>query len=160
MSDKHIREKSNKQPSSTALRRRKLLLIVAGSRKRFWRDWQQRADRLMQRAIARSWLGRLAAYHRQTVAIGSDWRARWMPDEDGDPLPDFGNVVLALHEDFNLTGKVIVYGGKLCARGDPPRVLKRADITKTIDYLARLGLPGVSEETCREALRFVALEGE
>ena len=161
--DKHTR--NNLQPSSTTLRARKLLLTVASSRRRFQRDWQARADWLMSRAIEISWMGRLAAVHREKsrlLKLPPDWRQQWQRDDEGLPIASIGNVVIALHEDDALRGRVVDVDGFLHAvaiePGAPSRKLTKSDIAKTVAYLHRLGLNDVGEEIIRTALLIVARE--
>lgn len=151
-----------KQPSLTVLRQRKLLLSIAAARKRFRREFAARLRSLRDKTRKRSFFYQLAKIHREDrLALPPDWRNRWRLDQ-GKPVVNVDNVVIAFEEDFYLSWRIVLAGGKLChvwTDADPPQVFTRADGRAVIEYLAEIGLVGVDASTLKEAMLIVAHNG-
>ena len=104
------------------------------------------------------------------MPIVSGWRDRLQRDNQGQALPNLANAALALRHAPELDG-IIAFDEmaqhKILRRAVPesqcapvaqPRALRDTDVSATLEWLQRNGLPRLGREVCAQAIDLVARE--
>ena len=107
--------------------------------------------------------------HRGTP-IASGWRDRLQQDDRHQVLPNLANAALALRHAPELAG-IIAFDDMAqhktlrraipesqCAPVAEPRALRDTDVSATLEWLQRNGLPRLGREVCAQAIDLVAHE--